>query len=885
MDSVPIMPLGASPFQGSSRQAPPPVLNVPHEQAEDDHQQRVERDLAHAATDIAMHAGVAKLKGDDIIYGPPGGEGLIDKAIGNAAAAAVTALAEAATDGAVTPVAPLIYAGTEKAVSALASAFTPKAAPKPPSPPDVPEAITSQQGEDDAAPPCGMAQKGKKKKGSPPGSVSCAQGEPKRLKFGAESVHPTGVLDKLAINCVEPDGDSNLFTSLPAFCAAHPGLVAIEAHQVSVTSNLYRCGIDSAVGAPVAQAHIVLPTVAAPIADAAAVHVKVRFQDNRMLARLDPSVLEPYKIGTVINGKAVNTALEPKLMPSNNNLLTRCADLLFDANVRYDMTALYAKGMLYSMQIDLATEADNVVVAEAFPAGAVVTYINLDDNALTPEALRSPIQAGNIMLLENVHYVASDLQVIYWLAAQGRRVGAAADVQNSMANYTIWPAIHFTLLKHGAADAAPAAALVTSLSITSFLSRLASTRGEYDDFLRGLSVALDLIGTKYHLTANIRYGRTSDINIAPVSLPAPHDYNFLLRVLGYQFGYTQHSKDQVISWLALNSNTRVRAMGAWSALRSAAVTTIMTSINATTNMLIGWCTGNNQFNQGHVTFHATFCSPEGGDPSANAPMYDMIRAAIAELTGFLQEPNLYPGSWWNGMAGATANAENALEGFTGPLPPQDGTVLCIDEMLLTRPQEWGIVGPNPIVNFTSDLREFGPAAQTGLWTADGEPAYSAAARGPQPYYYVPYGAQVANIAHRLGGGNNRALWKQTKAWHYGSAADWSEAVLDGNAVFLNPLSIFKPCTILTYDWATAKVAAAVIRRQDLNNQGVLMTLRQSAGKPLSDVGFATLRSTPYPAVQFTMPTIQPPKSRRQRLAEARAPMDNVTPSTSSTPFR
>lgn len=608
----------------------------------------------------------------------------------------------------------------------------------------------------------------------------------------------------------------------------------IKSHLIPVTTQ-------GAAGAPVEKEGQVFPVRADPFTGITVHDYEIRWMGCRQLGTVPASELTPFCQGGVASARFVGSMLQPELRAANNQLCNNVSTSLFDALDYFDNEGMYAKLIYYALLIDLCAQVDCVPIATAFPAGVPIRTINLDDANLDPEVIIDVVQSGHITLLPKLDYSPGDIQVIYWLAAEGKRIHFAEATSTPHAAYIKWPAIPINLFKHGAAAAAPAAAMVTSDKLLAFAYKTASLRSEWDSLTRGLYIALDILGVRYHTIAtNHAYHVTSNHNAYHTYIPGPTDYNFMLRVAKI---FPKSNDEARLEFAALNSFVpadRIRGACLYSAALSAFSTTLLHSLSFTTKDILAYCNGVNPDGISTMLLTMGFCLPRSA-AKGEAALYTVPKAAFKKYLGFTVLSNLYPRASWQGDVGENANAVHSLAIYTATQPPRLFTLSALDNFLTSRPPEWGILGPDTHIDAQAEVRILGPAAIRGVFSKSGDKTYSDRIVGGAPYKYVPYGVQLMNAITQSTRAGVCNLKYNACEWHKFKTPEWAQAQDAQHISYDAALFILEPCSLVSFDYTTSEVRAPAFGTTQLD-RGQLGAIQSWRGGLVDDVGYYLDRS-------------------------------------------
>lgn len=768
-----------------------------------------------------------------------------DPALGSSALATVTgvaagiaagAAAEAATGGAITPLVPAIAAGTEAVVAPLIDAFHPNqetsvTIDRKPTPAVEPKKASNglQILGDTTLPFPAMAPTPDVVKKS---TVALT---PAYVKLGSNSIETQHCAPTLAFEYPVTSVTPNFVSQCLGFCQRNSGMFSVAGNSYCVSSQVVPYYLSGSQRAAVTKRGAVFTSHNIPFVDNAVHKLEVRPGGVVEKERLDMAVLNLYMNGSSANSKAIDASIGGEFRAANHYLIREIAAQLPSLNTRADNSMIYAKGICAALQCDIATTTARQLQPVAFGEDQCVNFLNLDDANVTANTWVPYFENGAIQMLQRQDWDADDLQIIYWLAKAGHRWTGAANARTNHNLYINWPSIQFLLIKHGAADAVPAVAAITSRAMYAFLQRMANKRNEWDAYEKGLYIALDVIGVRYQVVANQAYHLTADFNAFHVNAPAPRDYNILLRMLHIMFPDNPHAQSEMEIFGTASAVTRTNLAAAYSALKSAAATTLMTSLNITTQGLTNYATQAALGDQETAILAQGFCVASASviEPIAVAK----VRDAFFALTGWAVRTNLMPGMYWNGPQGGNANAVHSFAGYNANRPPTFWNPLVVDDFLIQRPLEWGVLAPEPKINFSHDCVSCSAAASQGVYARRGDQSYVNRVASSAPFEYVAYGTSMANAIFQMLQLNNAVLHMETSTWDYGFDAGWTPPVQDNVAVYDADLKIFQPCTLMTYTYATTAVNAAVVLANRMGNANSLATFEAWRGDAVGRIGF------------------------------------------------
>lgn len=637
------------------------------------------------------------------------------------------------------------------------------------------------------------------------------------VKFGDHTIETTDVDDKPIYSLKSPaTGSPDYITIGGPLVANSPDNFAVVDNTYRVVSTINPVTTQNALGAGVAQHCEVFRSFPTPIAAANRHICEVNWLSAVRTGSVSEVELTAFYQGGAVSSRYVASMLQPVLRPSSTIWLNSVSGLIRNKLTFHDNRAMYAKLMTYALTLELCGQAGFQTTPEAWPADDLVSYINLDDANLTVTSIQTPVDRGDIILIEGEDWNRSELLVTHWLSCSGFRVDGAEGHITGQACYIQWPGIRVCILRHGGAIARPAAALPTPQAIYQFAQNLADFRREKDALLAGIYIAMELVGVQYHQVGNIWYPCTSNFNTAAVELPAPVDYNFMLRVAKVYPKENPAFFPEVQTFSDIGAQNRVRLAALYNASISAFTTTALFSMSITCRDVINWCNNTAPRSFATTIMQAGITAPRGGHVVEAVP-YFLPKLAIKHYLGLTPLVNLYPGARWNGVAGATPDAENAYHDMHLDHTPRFGTVLSIDNFLLVRPQEWCVLGPHTKIDITAELRaNVSNALSRGVFTYNGAKAYSERVSGGAPYLFVPYGLQMINAIHQYLLYPAAALHYNAAPWSYRAGSDWTLAQPAQDVLYNAELHIIEPCTYASFSFGMQEVWAPCLAGNDLD---------------------------------------------------------------------
>lgn len=559
------------------------------------------------------------------------------------------------------------------------------------------------------------------------------------------------------------------------------------------------------------------------------------------LGEIDLTWAESYLTNGVTNVNQVIHLVGP-LLKLGNQAAMRCLAQSISFGVRYyNNELLYAKLLYYSMVSDKFTFSNQNPIAVAYESSdAVVNVIDISSVNLEPLTLPQLITKGELILINesdvNIQN-PNDWQIMRWIASAGSRVNGAANNQSPHSCYLHWPAIPVTVLTREAGPAAPDAALVSSQDLMMFAKRLADQRQEWTSFNKGLYLAMDLIGMRMVGDQDEFWAVRSCLSPMSPLIPEVRDYNFMFRFLRRFPPPDLPSMHEGRAYISLKVAERVRLFALYTAVLATATTTVMYDMNVTARDLIAW----GDEGQASSLFNALMFGNFNRSSNSEPVLIRQPKKAFKLWLGCGVADHLYPFSEWCSLSVGSSHFANVYEGLPATRAPRYFSALCIDNCLLQRPIEWGIVGPRPHVNLASDVRLSGPVSRHGWYASWGSQVYGQLVTSRQPMKLSTYGAQAINaITQALGvtiGADFLNIQHQS-AYYIGftgnttSGGVWDPPVSDAvdEHVFIPSIFAYEPLSIRSFDYQDYEVRAPVLVGQATGNQGWLHTVQSLTGE-------------------------------------------------------
>jgi hypothetical protein len=451
-------------------------------------------------------------------------------------------------------------------------------------------------------------------------------GDVNSLKLGSHSVNINNVTDKLLF------GMSDIQQANPNFVSMYSNIMDEGAadiidldNSITMRSFLCRSGAGGGNAIPVPVTGRVFPYHIGRIAAHNRQTLNVELLPGLYTGVLEKSALERLYNAGVPNERAVTSALQPILRVGNAALLRGISGVISKNWDVYDNSYIYTKLIYFAMLLDNYQYIDVVPAILPFPAGDDPIWIDLD--AAQPDilAVLNSVDLRRIIFVQDVDFELVGLQLIYWLAKSGVRIDGpdAPDAHVFENGYVHWPGVGITILGHGPAPGAPAAALMTGSAVLSFALNLATRRNEWADVNKALYVALDLIGLRYNELQGRQFPLKSNLSCGNLRLPTPADYNFMFRLLNVFPLSKPEDQSEFRTWESITPVLRTRLSVLYTVILASAATTALYDMNLTSEILIQWGMGLPMNNVAMSVFNSPFNTPPVAGTSFEVAMIDV----------------------------------------------------------------------------------------------------------------------------------------------------------------------------------------------------------------------------------------------------------------------
>lgn len=632
------------------------------------------------------------------------------------------------------------------------------------------------------------------------------------------------------------------------------------ADGVTVQSQICNSAPGGGFALPVLMEGLALPSPAPRPVGAQFHELQVTVTMARQTTQIDPVVLDHLMNAGVPSEKQVSSALQPNLRLANSVCLRQMGAIVGMANEVYDNCLMYAKLVHYAILLELvAATPDAQVQAIDLPAEAPIQWINLDDANLNFNVFQDAIYNKRIVLFYGEDVGVADVPALLWLALGNRRLEPEAAHHAPEGVYTNWPTIPITLLGRGAAPVFPPAAVLPASSLLGLAFKLATKRAEWDDLMRGIYVAFDLIGVRYQGVEGRIGPIKTDLSPRDVMLPAVADYNFIYRILHVYPTSKDESRSECEAFLQLPSMDRLRLAALYTAAYSSFVTTVLYGVNVNTALLQNWCTGGLVPAIANPIFMSGFNMPTASQPPVDAHVVSQAKRGFRVFLGAGVPGHLYAGIEWLGGFGSIPYADMSYNNQIPDITPRNFTPLCIDNWLLVRPIEWGIVGPCPTMSLSKEVILRGLLARQGWYAQLGSSEYNNLAKSGTPITTATYGVTALNaILQSLVVMVQPVIQRQSCQWIPGNpSVSWElpQPIPAAQLIFHLPLRCFDPCSVMTFDFAHNAVMAPCLMAGDIG-AGNIRALFNYQGQRQEGAGIALGTMEPEPNIADQAPVME-----------------------------
>lgn len=548
--------------------------------------------------------------------------------------------------------------------------------------------------------------------------------------------------------------------------------------------------------------------------------------------------LSAFLTGGLPDERRVLSALNPILAPANVNVAKGLATAIQDKLLIPNNFMMYAKIYWNAMIHELNIAANHAATILAFDPNPAITFINLDDVNINAGDITSRILAGDVIFVGGLDYMGGDdLQILTWLVQSGQRFSTPDGTQCPHACYMKFPSIPITVLTHGPAPDRPDPTTLTYDKIWAVLRRWAEQRCEVQDLMMGVYWVMTHFGIRYTNAVDhpVYEFVLPDLGCNNITCPRPTDYNFILRLCRIYPAPDHSWIHELQAWQTIGATSRVALAALYSYAVSTFTSTAMLNWNLEKQLIVHWNTGAlQQYNLAYTIMEQMFrCDGATQEAVLHTAVWNCFRTYM----------NVQPcqsvtvGRPWSGCFGKRADAGTSYSFANEGAVVRMGNYLAIDDWLVTRPIEWGVLGSTTTISFGNEIVLMGADNHCGWHANKGSKDYDARASASNPTPYVEYGAMGLNaIGQNV---QDRPVVRlDTCQWVPGCHVAWATNDVEPvGPVWLDSLKIFEPGTILTYDYVNNKVLAPRIKAQNPVNRAMLQYMSMWRGSRVENIGF------------------------------------------------
>lgn len=590
---------------------------------------------------------------------------------------------------------------------------------------------------------------------------------------------------------------------------------------------------------------------------------RIMFDSGVATSTVDISNFQAYIQGGIVSDRNVGNALNAFL--GNQTVARQMAGCFLVGLQRFDNLALYMKGAFYALLMTKCQQEGLQVVYPPLPADVPIQFLDLmaADTATTVTTLTNAIIGGVFILITDVDFNLTDLDIVSWLAASGRRVGPNAAPSFACMAVT-WPAIPFLVLrKGGPVPAIPAANAIPPARIWAFLQRFALTRAERDSFVAGVYESAFLVNGVSWLAQNGEVvpnevanrvdtgpdGQLLDVHtpagIAPANqglqwycfvsalyetfgeqhFPRPLEYNALHRLVGITREEDTTFLNDYVCFGHTDMLTKVLHVAILAGFSSVFVTTVLASFNTYGTVIqqlaVNAAATPALFRQ--VADYYGFFRNASGTERDTASIFTQTSSMLDRHLGGMFPASVMAYRNYNLPVGGWGFLDGPFIIVTPHHPPRLGDPLSIFSWLELLPSEWGVIDAAASVDFRNETFVSGPPAVSGWYAEMGDPSYKAKCVGDSPYGIVPYGALAMNAISQayinmLPAGAPPFTWLR-HSWDQIGLAPPAQELHPHPPVWVGGNHHhYEPCTVITYVWENEALYAPFLTRQMAGDQ-------------------------------------------------------------------
>lgn len=681
--------------------------------------------------------------------------------------------------------------------------------------------------------PSMAAMKKKKKIAATAGGNTSYSGHPTNaagevLKFGSNSVYMVGT----EANCIgdnadhlTPKGGTPDFWRTAYIKRAdwQANVVVDASHCYDVRSRMSTC---AAAGTPRPAVAITAKSLQAVIelvnATGTPIDATVSWAQPTRLGAIDSSFLSGYLITGRVNDKTFTNAMTSAIRTNTPNLVRDVAYYLTERLEYYDNSGMYAK-LLAQIMVQIHGDHHNIAYTTQAWADLDITWINLAAADTAPTAFITPIEKGRICFIEDqdfTHGDAAKMQLMLTIATGNRRIHAnLADTHLLAGRYAVFQPIPIAIYARRAQPANwPAAVNTDTFALTAALRELAKARGEEDQMLKGLYIAMDLMGIRYSTGGaagtDLRYV-THLFGSPELKLPQPMDYNFMARILGFRPALKMAEwEPEFTSFVTTPSDKKLEALAIYLKCENVAASTIMATYNIPKKAITQFMT-----NAGDVppvllldllnSLNELELATSVNDFDNDSRMREACKALGGYLGDFNNMCTIYKSTFWLGKArsfpAATVTQMLRDTEVGDALTLRRGSALCLLDIAKKLAYEWAVSLKGGMFDISSEIQMFGPEAEQGWWPVRGDPKYDALVCGDSPYSVILYAWQVLQIMNNRNFNAAAPAGVQfiKKGWQpNGKNVSWPPPVADATLLpaYNAVACCYEPNTMGSYDW-------------------------------------------------------------------------------------
>lgn len=404
----------------------------------------------------------------------------------------------------------------------------------------------------------------------------------------------------------------------------------------------------------------------------------------REVSAIQPQSIAGFFQNGAISEKSVTNAIAAELRIGTPAAMRYLTTHINTGLRVYENTLLYAKLMYYVLLQDEFAFANLVPQPQAYAAAdATVNVVDISGEALGINVIPDMLVRQQLIMIDGNEVDITnptDWQILRWIAAAGMRIDGMGDpipAATPHACYVEWPAIPVNVLAYIAGPQAPAVALVNAQKLMEFAVRLANKRMEWHSLCQGLYAAMDIIGTRLVGDAQGWWPLRSCLSPSNPVLPAVADYNFMLRLVGIFPQEAPIAKAEVDSFMSLQSAARLRAVTLYTAVLTAATTTLVYDINLTAQDVIAWGDGAANVSQLVVQIMSYgFNTVPGNNVSVEPALLQAPRRAFKLWLGVGVASGMFAQNSWGGNFGQQGHYHDAYAGMLATAAPRMVTPWC-----------------------------------------------------------------------------------------------------------------------------------------------------------------------------------------------------------------